>query len=100
MGQRADIRRAHRSRSSEAPADRRDEPVDASDVMPASLSQQIVALLMALVLPLAGFWFLFELATTPGKGDQVAPVLAIFVGVLFGVPALLLLYRHLRRVFG
>jgi len=68
--------------------------------MPSSLSQQFAALLMAVVLPLGGCWFLFELATTPGKGEQVAPVLAIGIGVLFGVPLLLLLYRHLRRVFG
>lgn len=100
MGQRADTRRALRSRSPESGADTGGELADVSDVVPASLSQQVVALLMATVLPLGGFWFLFEVATTPGKGEQVAPVLAIFVGVLFGVPSLFLLYRHLRRVFG
>ena len=100
MGQRADVRRARRSWNAESRAKRGGDVDDVSDVVPPSLSQQVVALLMALVLPLAGFWFLFELATTPGKGEQVAPVLAIFIGVLFGVPSLFLLYRHLRRVFG
>ncbi len=100
MGQRADIRRARRSRSAESTEGSEAEVDDVPVVVPSSLSQQIAALLMAVVLPLGGGWFLFELATTPGKGEQVAPVLAIGIGVLFGLPLLLLLYRHLRRVFG
>ncbi len=100
MGQRADVRRARRSRSVKSRTENEGEFADVSDLVPPSLSQQFAALLMALVLPPLGLWFLFELATTPGKGEQVTPVLAIGIGVLFGIPSLFLLYRHLRRVFG
>ncbi len=100
MGQRANIRRARRASNTEPHTEAGPGIDDAPEFAPSSLSQQVVALLMAVVLPLGGSWFLFQLATTPGKGEQVAPALAIGIGVLFGIPSLMLLYRHLRRVFG
>ncbi|MEM6291577.1 MAG: hypothetical protein AAGA54_09940 [Myxococcota bacterium] len=46
-----------------------------------------------------GATFLYFLATAGGKGYQVAPVLALMVLVLFGVPAVAVLVRNVQAAF-
>ncbi len=57
------------------------------------------AVAMALVFPVLGALFLLVAATGRGKGEQVAPVLSLMVGVLFGIPLVSILVRNVQAVW-
>ncbi len=64
-----------------------------------SLGSKIGAVVMVAGVMGVGGAFLYFLATSGGKGYQVAPVLALMVLVLFGVPSMVVLGRNLRAAF-
>ena len=92
--------RTDQSSSNSRGSSRSNSNIEIPDLPRPSLSRQVVALLMAVVLPIAGVWFLYVVGTAPGDGAEVAPVFAICLGLSFGLPGLFLLYGHLRNVFG
>ena len=63
--------------------------------------RRTVAVLTAVIVVVIviGGGLLFMTAVDGGKRYQVAPVLALMVLVMFGVPAVAVLYRHLQGVW-
>lgn len=107
MQARADVRRAGRrvaAKLKTAPRSAQswsgyifDEPVP---VTPAQrIARRTVAVLTALLIVLIGGGLLTLTAVSGGKGYQVAPVLSLMIGVMFGLPALAMLYTHVRSVW-
>lgn len=77
-----------------------DPIVDDVPVTPAQrVMRRTVAVLTSLILVAGGGGLLYLTAVSGGKGYQVAPVLALMVLVMFGLPALAVLYRHLQGVW-
>ena len=72
-----------------------ERPITARDRM----LRRTGAVLMAIFFPLAGVVFLLLAGTSGGKGYQVAPVLSLMVGVLFGIPMVSILFRNVRAVW-
>lgn len=70
---------------------------------PVSTSERVIrrtlAVLMALLIPPLGAVFFLMAATSGGKGYQVAPVLTLMVAVLFGIPTVSILFRHVKAVW-
>ncbi len=77
-----------------------DPVADARPVTPVQrVLRRTVAVFTALVMVVIGGGLIFLTAVSGGKGYQVAPVLALMVLVMFGLPALAVLYRHLQGVW-
>ncbi len=105
MQARAAVRRAGRRAVSKLNTESSEpfsmEPVSVDlPVTPADrVIRRAVAVLTAVVTVGIGGGLLFLTAVSGGKGYQVAPVLALMVLVMFGFPALAVLYRHLQSVW-
>jgi len=77
-----------------------DPIVEAPPVTPAQrVMRRTVAVLTALIIVAVGGGLIFMTGVGGGKGYQVAPVLALMILVMFGFPALAVLYRHLQGVW-
>ncbi len=74
-----------------------DEP---APVTPAQrIVRRTVAVLTAALLIAIGGGLVLLTAVSGGKGYQVAPVLSLMIGVMFGLPALAMLYKHVQGVW-
>lgn len=105
MQARAEVRRASRRAVSKLNTESSepfvmDPIVDKLPVTPAQrVMRRTVAVLTALIMVVIGGGLIFMTAVGGGKGYQVAPVLALMVLVMFGLPAVAVLYRHLQGVW-
>lgn len=61
--------------------------------------RRAVAVITALVIVAIGGGLMALTAVSGGKGYQVAPVLALMMFVMFGLPAVAVLVRHIRGVW-
>ncbi len=74
--------------------------VDAPVITPAQrLIRRSAAVLTALVVVVIGGGLIFLTGVSGGKGYQVAPVLAVMVFVMFGLPGIAVLVRHVQGVW-
>lgn len=106
MRARAEVRRA--GRRAEAKLNHQSYDAEASVMVeepkvPITAGQRFArragAVLLTLAVLVVGGTLLILTATSGGKGYQVAPVLALMVGVLFGFPAAAVLGQHIRSVW-
>lgn len=73
---------------------------DTPVVTPAQrVMRRAVAVITALIVVVIGGGLMALTAVSGGKGYQVAPVLSLMMFVMFGLPAVAVLVRHLRGVW-
>jgi len=103
MRGRAEVRRAQRRAVSKLGTEPRGgDPLDVyiEEPEPVSAGQRVLrralAILMAVFIPLIGAALLVMGAFDGGTGYQVGPILALMVGVMFGIPTISILIRHAR----
>lgn len=107
MQGRAAVRRAGRlavSKLNTAESDERFvvEPLvdDTPVVTPAQrVMRRTVAVITALTIVVIGGGLIFLTGVSGGKGYQVAPVLALMMLVMFGLPTVAILVRHVQAVW-
>ena len=96
-GRRAQAKLNHGSTTGAQTVVIHDEPAVVSATQ--RVLRRIGAVVLTFVVLTGGGALLWLTAFSGGKGYQVAPVLALMVLVMFGLPALAVLVRHVQNVW-